>query len=50
MDKDNFRNAIIEMIKTVDDESDLKMLYGLARACTEYEKAQGDVTSCPAPL
>lgn len=48
MDKDNFRNAIIEMIKTVDDESDLKMLYGLARACAENKKAQGDIKPCPA--
>ncbi len=45
MDKDNFRQAIIEMIKSVEDESSLKMLYGLARACAENEKAQGGATS-----
>jgi len=49
MDKDNFKNAIIEMINTLEDESDLKMLYGLARACAENEKAQGDIKPCPAP-
>lgn len=48
MDKDNFRQAIIEMIKNVEDESSLKMLYGLARACSENEKAQGvSATSAP---
>ena len=48
MDKESFKNVIIDMIKNIDDESDLKMLYGLARACTEYEKAQGDIKPCAA--